>query len=200
MTARQTGWPPWIAPTCRAMPWAPLAAVTVGLVVASFVVSAVTDQLPFELVVVACGAVIAAIALALDDTAYALTQPVPASVRRRLAHRLVLLVPASVAVGGLLVAVCRLGFDEAPAPLPSMAAPAALLGAAIAANVWCSRRRPDRAAEAGAAVAIGWSIAVAVLPTWRVAQTIGDAWLVHPWLVLAAAVALIAVGTGGVTS
>ncbi len=197
---RQTGWPPWIAPTCRAMPWVPLVAVTVGLVVASGVVSAATDRLPFELVVVACGAVVAAIVCALDDTAYTLIQPVPVSARRRLAHRLVLLVPVSVAVGGLLVAVGRLAFDEVPTPIPSLAAPAALLGAAIAAKVWCSRRRPDRAAEAGAAVAIGWSIAGAVLPPGRVAQTIGDAWLVHPWLVLAVAVALIAVGTGGVTS
>jgi hypothetical protein len=192
--------PNWVAPTRRAVPWTPLAAATVSLVVVACVARVGTARAPLELLNLACGAFVAAIAFALDDTAHALVQPLPVSARSRLAHRMVLLLPVSAIAGGFLLIVGRLVFDEVPSQRPPFAAPAALLGAAIAMRVWWSRRRPDHAAEAGAAVAIGWPAFRAVVPADLFPDWMTSAWIIHPWPVLGVAITLIVIGTGGITS
>lgn len=200
LTATRNRLPHWVAPTWRAVSWTPLAAATVSLAAVAGVARFGTTQVPAELVVVACGAIVAAIAFALDDAAHTVVQPLPASARRRLAHRLALLVPVAASAGGLLVVVGRLVFDDAPPPLPPLAAPVALLGVVVATKVWWSRRRPDHAAEAGAAVAIGWPVAGTLLPPGLVPEAITNAWIIHPWPVLAVAIPLIVIGAGGMTS
>ena len=199
-TTLGTRFPQWVTPTALAVSWTPLLAATISLAVMVGATSAVAPQAAADVTVLGCGTMVAAVALALDDAARALVQPLPVSARCRLLHRLALLLPVAAIASWLLVIAGRRAFDAVLPPLPPLAAPFALLSAAISIEVWWSRCRPDHEAAAGAATAICWPVAGILLPPELVPASIANGWAIHPWPILAATIPLIVVGTGGITS
>lgn len=169
--------PAWLAPTLRATSWSSLAAVAGCLAVAA--VTAYPDRWPAGLLGIVAAAVAAATVGGLRDPAASLLAAVPTSASLRRARRLLLLVPAGLAVWlGWLVA----GHHTLPSLGWPVAGVLALMATGIAVAVWA----PDRlAVAAGAAVPLAWVVT---------ARSGGWEWDPQPELVTAAAGAAILIG------
>lgn len=182
--------------TAAATPLRPLAAVTAGLIVMAGVVSWQSPDAPELIVAAAPAALAAGVALGLDDEGFRFIRTVPTTALARLGLRLAILVPAMVASAACLLVAGRLFFDGLGDP-PSPSALAALVGTAIAVEVWWSRHRPDYAAEGAAAVVVAWALSPSVLPAIRVLQDGAYAWHTHALVVLSISVVAAIVGSRG---
>ena len=175
----------WVVPTARAIGWLPLTAVGGGLVALS-AVAAYADRWPTAMLGIASAAVAAGAVAGLRDEAASLLAAVPVPALTRLAHRLVLLVPAAVAVW-----LAYLWPGQAAEPGPGWPVAPMLALAACGAVV------ADRAAgwwgtAAGVAVPLLWAAAGHVAGPFdtKVAEVLLP-WLHHPWLVITAATAAL---------
>ena len=177
--------PVWLWPTIRLAPWWSLlaatgAGVTVGRLVA---LSGGSPATPGAVLVT--GALAATVAATLDDRCHALLAAVPTRPSRRLLHRLAVVVPAA-ALGWSIAA-------RSTAPAPGLAAWAALAAAGVAVGACTGHRRPELAAAAGGAAAVGWP----VLPLVGLSSLgpLADGWVEHPVVVLGLALAVTAATT-----
>ena len=181
--------PPWVRPTARLVPWLAVVGPVAGVTLLVRLLRAVELTAPPEVGIAALAGLAAAVALALDDTAHELTAALPVDRRRRVVHRLALVVP--VAVGGWALA--------APVVVPDVARAEAvgllvsMTSVAVAVAVLVGRARPDVAATYGAATPFAF-VAVDLLSARGTGRSVLDLWAEHPWPVALAAVAAGAVG------
>jgi hypothetical protein len=147
------------------------------------------DDVPSTAAALALAALAAGTAIGLDDPAHALLEALPTSPGRRIARRLVVLLP--FAVGGY--AIARVASRGATTGTWSAAGPAqlaALTAVAVALTCAWQRRRPELAAAVGAVVPIGWTLlSDAAASPDSVAGRLVGLWIDRPWLVAVAAAA-----------
>lgn len=181
----------WLAPTARAIEWAPLLAGTLALS-ALTVLSSATGWWPVALVGV-CAAVLAAASVAgLHDRAGALLAAMPTSAAVRRAQRLALLAPVALAVWLGYLGTGQLATDGLGWPVAELLA---LLATGVAVHTWS----PDRfAALAGVAAVLVWAGA-AIVPVGlqRLDPPLVEvllAWEHHPWVVALAALTITCTG------
>jgi hypothetical protein len=145
----------WLTPTRRAIPWSPTI-VAVALAGLTLVAIRLAEQpLRFDLFVVALVMVVLGAVCGLHDPAREFVHAMPVSAARRLAQRLVVLVP--VVVVGVL-AIERLTttlFADLPQQ-PGWRALAAYGAAGVAACAVLTRRLGSRAVEAAASAMLVW--------------------------------------------
>jgi len=176
-----------LAPATRTVAWAPFGACAAAALAVVVVARSAGFGSPHVVAVVAAGVLAGGAALALDDPADVLLAPVPVSVRRRLALRLV----AVVAACGLVWWGVDVGLGHGVGVRPE--ALAALIATGVGVTTIVGRARPDLAADAGAAVVLAWAIVPATVDLGALAG-LGTAWTTRPAAVTVAAVAGIALG------
>ena len=145
----------WLNPTRRAVPWSP-AIVAVSLTGATLVLTRLADRpLPSDVFAVALAVVVLGAVCGLRDPAREFVHAMPVSAARRLAQRLVMIVP--VIVLGLMAIewLARTLFTDMP-QAPSWRALAAFGAVGVAACATLTRRLGSRAVEAAASAMLGW--------------------------------------------
>ena len=180
--------PAWLSPTARAVPWQPLAGVAVCLL-GVVALATIRGAWPVGVLDVAAGGTAAAVVAGLRDPAADLLSAVPTSAARRRVRRLVLLVPAGLAmwlaylVAGNLLSP-DLGWPLGPA--------VALIATGCAVATWM----PDRlAVEGGVAVPLLWTaLARAANGLDDSVPAVLSAYRDHPWVVTTAAIAALLIG------
>jgi hypothetical protein len=179
--------PAWVAPTARAIPWAPLVGVAACLAVMT-AVAAHTRTWPVGVLGIASAALAAALVAGLRDPAAALLAAVPTSPARRRARRQALLLPAGLGVWLLSVWAARQWEPAVGWPLGQLAA---LTATGFAVAAWA----PDRIAlEAGVAAPLLWYAAARAGGLDRGPADLLFAWHHHPWIVTAAALTALLTG------
>ncbi len=151
---------------------------------------------PNGLPVAACAAFVATAVLALDDPAHTLVHATPTSARIRLLHRIAVATPLAMISLALVAGAQRWFFEPPTSPSPSALAVAALFSTGVATKALVTRRRPERAAETGAGVALGWALSGVALVPQLAPTSITMAWSEHPWPVLLATLAVAFLATG----
>jgi hypothetical protein len=182
--------PPWVRPTARLVPWLAVVGPVAGVTLLVHLLEAAELTAPPVVGIVALAGLSAAVALALDDTAHELTASLPVDRRRRVVHRLGLVVP--VAVGGWALAAPVVVPD-----LPRLDAVILLISmtsVAVAVAVLVGRARPGMAATYGAATPFAF-VAVDLLGARGEGRSVLELWADHPWPVAVAAVVASVVGT-----
>jgi hypothetical protein len=145
----------WLTPTRRAVRWSPTI-VALSLAGATLVLIRLAGRpLPSDVFVVTLAMVVLGAVCGLDDPAREFVHAMPVSAARRLAQRLVVLVP--VVVLGLLVLewLATTLFTDLP-QAPGWRALTAYGAVGVAACVTLTRRLGSRAVEAAAAAMLGW--------------------------------------------
>jgi hypothetical protein len=180
--------PAWLAPTARAVPWQPLAAVATCLL-AVVVLAAVRGRWPVGVLDVAAAGTAAAVVAGLRDPAHALLSAVPTSATRRRAHRQALLVPAGLGLWLAYLAAGNLVSRDLGWPVgPAVA----LLATGCAVAAWLPERL---AVEAAVATPLLWVAVVRASGALADSLPVGlDAYRDHPWIVTAAALAALLMG------
>jgi hypothetical protein len=161
--------------------------VVAVLLVATSALAAYADRWPPQMMGIAAGAVAAATVAGLQDPAADLLSAVPTSAATRRVQRLVLLVPAAVAVWLAYLWPARTG-----TPAPDWSLPPLL--ALLATGVAVAALLPQPAAvAAGVAAPLAWAAAGRVGgPLDEDLAGVLLAWQHHPWLVITAASAALA--------
>ena len=170
--------PPWLRPTVRLTPWAPVAVAALAGALVGQLLAATGAGPVGPLAVLLAGALAASVAVVLDDPCHALLAAVPTGVGTRLVRRLLVLAPAAVAGWSLVAA--------SVGRAPGVAALIALASAALAVGLVTARTRPELSAAAGGAVAVSWSVSPLIAPP--ALEPLASLWLDRPAPVLAAAV------------
>lgn len=135
------------------------------------------------------GILVAGAILALDDPAHDLLAAVPVHQGQRLTHRLALLVPL---VAASVVALTRLvALLEVDSDLATMVG-VALASVGLLTNVTWSRRRPESAATAGAALPLAWVVWATVTPSGQPFASLAHLIIRHPEPLVAAALPSVA--------
>ena len=175
----------WVVPTARAIGWSPLALVGLLLVGLS-AVTAYAGSWPVALLGIACAAVAAGVVAGLRDPAAALLAAVPVPPWTRLLHRLVLLVPAGVAVWLAYL-------WPAQTEVPGLGWPVAPVLALAACGAVVADRAPGwLGATAGVGVPLLWAaVGLVAGPLDEDVAELVLPWLHHPWLVITAATAAL---------
>lgn len=187
----------WFAPTVRLVRWSSLLAPIVVAAILSVGLGLAGSDVPMPIVLFVAAAVAAAAPASLDDPAHDLVVALPVGRRRRIVHRLVVVVPAIVATWALAGPVLfrgRGGWIDTLAPL------GALVALGVSAATIAARTRQDTAAAIGVAVPLIIVMPHSFLvPERRVGQ-LTDLWLDHPWptIGVASLVAAVASGDGDV--
>lgn len=180
----------FVVNTARALRWGPPAIVVgVGVVSGAALRLGGTGAMP-SMAALMAGAMAATVALSLDDPAHALLAAVPIGPRRQAVLRVAISGP--VALAGWLLFQAADPRDTAAAGGLGVPALLALIGAGVATAMLVRPRRPDAAAAAGAAVALGWALAPVVLGRGML-YDVTTAWARYPWAVLAGAAVVITV-------
>jgi hypothetical protein len=167
----------WLTPTRRAVRWSPmfaaLALATVTLVVVRLTLRPVrSDLLVVSLVMVVIGAL-----CGLHDPGRDFVHAMPVSAGRRLAHRLVVIVPTLASALIVLRWLATRMFAVLP-PAPGWSALAAFGAVGVAACAVMTRRLGTRAVDAVVSGMLGWlGVAISteqldvplgvVMPWWR---------------------------------
>ena len=163
--------------TMRAMRWTPLAIAGCGAGVVVFGLGLLGRPVPAFALALFGGAVAGAVALSLDDPAYALVAAMPVGPRRRVGLRAVL--AGSVAVGAWLVlSVVGTRVADVSFAAVGLRALIALMAAAVAVTAIVLRVRPDVAASIGAAVGFGWALSTNIVPDDALLG-LSTAWIAH---------------------
>lgn len=180
----------WVLPTARATAWSPLAVVVSAVLLLGAVVQLAGGSTS-TLLDLSTALAAAAVAAGLRDPARALLASVPTSPFRRRAHRLAVLVPASVGTWCLLTGLARLTDPEWNGGL-TVAPLVALTATAVAVVTWT----PERwLLLAGASAPLAWFAADHVLRGHTGPLTdLASAWHTHPWMTTAVAVTAAALG------
>lgn len=192
MTVR-SGTAAWARPTWRSLDWRPLVLVTGAELVAVLALGMATVTVPAPaLAILAAALVLAAAVLALEDEARALLAALPTSGARRLVHRLVLVVPSTVAVLVLLGAAEAIAdvVDAGPpgaAGAPSVAA-LGLSGLAVRGGLI---RRSRRAGTIAAAVPGAWVLWGSIAGGPEIVVAAANAWSRQPGIVALIAVLVV---------
>jgi hypothetical protein len=200
-----------IAPTIRAVPWAPVAlALTTGLLVLSANLAAMNadgahataeEFLLWVRATMLCGAL--SVAFMLDDPAASMTESAPVPVWFRRVVRIALVLPAVAVWWGAVLVACAELAPEVPLPAAALTLElAALAMTALALSAVCARWVPE--GLGGAAAAPGRLLAFVVVaslpdsvalltfpetPEWRASR--------YRWVaVLVIATAGLAAGSG----
>jgi hypothetical protein len=178
----------WLVPTFRATSWRPLVGVAVALAAAGGLVLAF-ERATVSLLGIGAAALSAALVAGLRDPAAALLAAMPTSNAHRRARRLVLLVPAGLALWLAYVWVSNLADPAVGWPVgPAIALSATGLGVAT----WA----PERIrVEVGVAAPLLWyAVARTTAEVDGIAGDVLAGWHQHPWLVTAAAGAALVIG------
>jgi len=175
------------------MRWRPLGAVTtaIGLVVLALG-AADAPRLANPPVMIAIALLIAAAVLTLDDPAHSLVAAVPCGFGRRLAHRVALVVPATLACLASIGWVGRRA-DTVSGSSQILIVAAALGAIAVATHVLLAQWRPDVAAPVAAVVPACWVVLGVTPSSVPGLAEVTDLWLNHPWAVCACASAVAVV-------
>lgn len=180
--------PAWLVPTCRAVPWQPLAGVTACLA-AVCVLAAALGRWPVGVLDVAAAGLAAAVIAGLRDPAADLLSAMPTTAATRRAHRLRILVPAGLGLWVGYLATGHLWASTLGWPVGPFVA---LVATGAAVVVWAP---PRLAVEAGVAAPLIW------LALTRAGggldpdlQQVLFAFEHHPWIVTTAAVAAVLIG------
>jgi hypothetical protein len=182
--------------TVRVTPLHPLFAATSILIFVAVVTSRLGVQASEVLGLVGAGALAGGVALGLDDEAASMLRSSPTHALDRLAHRLTVLVPASMAAAAALVVTDRL-FVPGPSAIPAVTATTALVAVGLAVQMWWSRRWADTAAEGAAAVVTAWALASLLAPDLLFLHRFAGAWRTHAHWVLGLSVVLVITGATG---
>ncbi|MHB1137343.1 MAG: hypothetical protein ACYC2O_00200 [Microthrixaceae bacterium] len=181
----------------RTVDWSPLVVVTGAALLAVCAALRFASAAVGTTVGLCVGALAAAVALSTRDPVRELLSAVPESLRRRSVRRDALVGAAALGVVGALGALVALsaepaaGDTRALGPGPTLALVATGLAAARATE----RARPGVAAGVGAAVVLVWAAAPMLTPASL--RWLTEAWLAHPWVVVAAALAVVWHATRG---
>ena len=170
-----------------------------ALIVLGAILRARDQDAPKSLGELACGPLAAAATLAIADRARALLQPVPTSARIRLARRVAIVVPVIALAVAALLGADRIVYSHS-AITPTVPPLVALITAAVAVHAALSRRFSEHSSEAAATFAALWPVSAAMIPARVVPETITMAWLIHPWPVIAAGIAVTFWATSGVSA
>lgn len=185
----------WVHPTLRLIPWSGLALPIGAAALVGLLVRLGDGGMPGQVRVAALAAAAAAVPQVLDDPAHHLLSSVPHSRRRRIGHRLVLVLPVLV-VAWLLVAPLVIdGADSAASVGPLLA----LAAIGLAGGCLAARARPELAAAVGTAIPLS-VVALQLVLEDRVAQAdLLDVWIDHPWAtaVVAGLVSLVSLRETG---
>jgi hypothetical protein len=181
--------PAWVRPTARLVPWLAVIGPVAGVTLLVRLLRAAELPAPPEVGIVALAGLASAVALALDDTAHELTASLPVDRRRRVVHRLGLVVP--VAVGGWALAAPTVVPDVAR--LDAVSLLVSMTSVVVAVTVLVGRSRPDMAATYGAVTPFAF-VAADLLSARGTGRSVLELWADHPWPVAVAAVAASGVG------
>jgi hypothetical protein len=147
----------WLTPTGRLVPWSPML-VTCALALATLVLLDLADRplTELELTVSLVTVVIGALA-GLDDPARDFVHAMPVSAARRLAHRLLVIVPG-LALAVVLVRVTAEQLFARLPPAPGSAALVAFGSVGVALCAVLTRRLGARAVETAVSVMLVWLV------------------------------------------
>ena len=185
-----------LRPTLFATPLRPMAAITTGVLSIAVVSSWCGVQTSDVLGVVVAGALAGGVALGLDDEGNASIRSSPTAASVRLAHRLLILIPALLVAVGVLAVADRVLFVELSVG-PSALALVALVAGGIAVEVWWGRRRPETAAEGAAVVVMAWALSGSLAPDVWFVHRLAEAWHADAPLVLGVSIVFVVAGVAG---
>lgn len=181
----------WLLPTFRTLRLAPLLGGALGSAIVWALTAAATGEVAVEVAMLGCGAMAAAVSLALDDPAHELLAASPTSERRRMLQRLGM--TGAVALAGWLATPTVAALvTEAQVRRPTATSLVALAVVGVAGVAALQRRQQAAASSLGAAIPLAW-----VASRWFVPESLTDIsslWLDRPLPVAASAFALLVMG------
>jgi len=172
-------------PTSRAMPWRPLAAAAVLLVLVLALLRA-SGQPVDTFLTVAAAALAGLVVGALHDPAATLLATVPVPIAHRRALRLTLVCVPVLTLWWMLTLVAGpSSASHGPGPLMALAA------SGVAVAVWMPSQR---GVLVGVSVPLAWYALDQLVPWTGVAADVSGWWRTDPWSVTACAVLLLVAG------
>ncbi len=184
----------WLTPTRRLVRWSPMV-VTCALAVATLALLRVADRPlgSMELTVGLVTIVVGALA-GLDDPAREYVHAMPVSAARRLAHRLIVIVPGLV-LAVLLVRVTAAQLFVRLPPAPGFSALAAFGSVGVALAAVMTRRLGARAVEAAVSVMLVWLVVAMCSEQLHTPQALAIPWWRWPVAVTSVAVGVTVLAT-----
>ena len=180
----------WLAPTIRLVRWSSLLVPVATAVAISGVLRQVGQSVPDTMALFIAAALAAAAAASLDDPAHELLSAMPTTSRRRVLHRLAIVVPAVAA--SWVLAVLAMFRSEGGWNLPALGA---LVALGVAVTCIAARTRPDAAAAIGVAAPLAAAAAPWLLSRGDPLGSITQVWLEYPGPTITVAVGAAMVAT-----